>query len=278
MVYDRSVFDPKYPVFGLFFRRYAPFKKFGGINPTPWGTGVLGNFAGDNRGPLTSLKVSSRTYGCVMFNRFGVGYSFAGSSGTHFHPALFWDTITATAKTKFTLVRSTLTGPDLFGFKASTAASNPLVKPSPDINTFVDVTVNFAVPQRLTIRAQAFGDYFPNLEVFLLCFRSARTALLIDGRTPLGPDAGPFSLPGTGEYHDLGYFSGALALDQKGELAANTISFGIIIAFVENRDFSSLNRVVAGIPNRCLPWEHGVPELQPSGEAGAAGERLYPTP
>ncbi len=56
------------------------------------------------------------------------------------------------------------------------------------------------------------------------------------------------------------------------------ISFGIIIAFVENRDFSSLNRVVAGIPNRCLPWEHGVPELQPSGEAGAAGERLYPTP
>jgi len=219
--YDRSKLDPNYPVFGLFFRRYAPFKEFGGITPPPYTT-IWGNFAGDNRGPSTSLKVTSRTYGCVMFNRFGVGYSYAGADKTHFHPAIFYDTITGQADTDFTLVKSTLTGTNLFGFKASTAASNPLVKPSPDINTFVDVTVNFAVPQRLTIQLQAFGDYFPNLEVFLLCYRSARSALLIDGRTPLGPDAGPFSLPGTGEYHSLGYFSGHLALDQKGELASNT--------------------------------------------------------
>ena len=72
--------------------------------------------------------------------------------------------------------------------------------------------------------------------------------------------------------------SNALA-DHAGNIVESSpISFGIIIAFVENRDFSSLNRVVAGIPSRCLPWEHGVPEPQPSGEAGAAGERLYPNP
>lgn len=217
--YDRNTFDRKYPVFGLYFRRYAPFKEFGGITPY---TFVAGNFAGDNRGPSTSLKATSRTYGCVMFNRFGVGYSFAGSSGTHFHPALFYDTISATAKTKLTFVQSTLNGPDLFGFKASSAGSNPLVKPSPDINSFVHVRIGFGVANRMTVNGEAFGDTFPNLEIFVVCYRSARTALLYDGRTTLGPDEGPFGLFGAHESHRLGTFSAALALDRKGELSTNT--------------------------------------------------------
>lgn len=204
----------------MHFRRYAPFEKFGRINPYTGFTG-LGYFAGDNRGPSTSLQVSSRTYGGVMFNRLGIVYNIAGSSGTHFHPAI-GDEIIGISKVS-SVVSHTLDGPELFGFKANTAGNNPLVKPSPDINTFVDVVIDFRTPNSLMITGGAYGDSFPNLEVFLLCYRSSRTAMLVDGRTSGGANTGPATkLYGASEFNLLGKILASLTLDQKGELASNS--------------------------------------------------------
>ncbi|HJZ76174.1 MAG TPA: hypothetical protein VKE51_30775 [Vicinamibacterales bacterium] len=215
--------DPKYPVFGFYFRRYAPWALFGGVNPY---TNVFGNFEGDNRKTSTSLKVTARTYGCVMFNRAEIVHWFAGSDFTRFHPTL-GAVITGLAKGDHTMVRSRLAGPDIFGFSASTAAHNPLVKPSPDINTFVDVTIDFGTPATLAIRGAVFGDVFPNLEVFLVCYRSARTALLVDGQAPTamlgGTNVGPvLALPGAGKDQSLGKINAHLMLDERGTLANNS--------------------------------------------------------
>lgn len=222
---DLKKFDSKrlarYPAFGLYFRRYAPFAKFGRANPYTLGFG--GYFAGDNRGVSTSINVTSRTYGFVMFNRDGVGYMYASSSGTHFHPTI-GDVIVGQSKTNYTIVRDTVNGPDIFGFKASTAGNNPLIKPSPDINTFISVIISFSTPNKLRITGEVFGDNFPNLEVFLLCYRSSRTALLLDGQTTGGPNSGPGTrLYGAHESFSLGKFSAALNLDEKGELSTNSI-------------------------------------------------------
>jgi hypothetical protein len=208
----------KDPGFALYFRRYAPFKTFGRANPL---TAGFGTFAGDNRGVSTSLKATSRTYGFVMFNRDGLVHSFASSSGTHFHPAI-GAVIVSTAKVRHTAVRTTLAGPSLFGFRASTAANVPLIPGSPDINTFVECTVNYGVRDQLRIAGETFGDNFPNLEVFLVCFASARTALLLDGQTSGGPHSGPATrLFGSKEFFSLAKFSANLSLNQKGELASD---------------------------------------------------------
>ena len=118
-----GMFDPRYPVYILFFRRYAPFARFGRANPLTVG---FGYFEGDDRDASTEMDVTSRTYAAVFFNRFGPVYDFAGSSGTAFHPAI-GSVITGMAKVSHAIVRSTLTGPDLFGFEANSAGGNPLV-------------------------------------------------------------------------------------------------------------------------------------------------------
>src|SRR5437879_2910453 len=106
----------KYPTYGLYFRRYAPFGKFGGGNPPNWARSE-----GDKRTTAsTSLKVTARTYGCVMFNEYGIVYRFAGTTGTLTY-TVFWGDIVVYSKVSMTVVRSTLTGPSLFGFSASTA-------------------------------------------------------------------------------------------------------------------------------------------------------------
>jgi hypothetical protein len=207
----------KYPTFGLYFRRYAPFDTFG-ANPLGMGQ----RFEGDKRtAASTSLKASSRTYGIVMFNRNGIVYQISGSSGTEIHP-LLWGDIVGMAKVAMTVVRTTLAGPSLFEFTASTAGANPLVPKSPDIDTIVKARVDFGTPGLLRLDGEAFGDNFPNLEVFLLCYRSTHTALLIDGRTTGGRDTGPYTrLFGSHSGHSLGRFSVSLGLNQKGELASD---------------------------------------------------------
>jgi hypothetical protein len=207
----------KYPTFGLYFRRYAPFDTFG-ANIIALGQ----RFEGDKRrAASTSLKATSRTYGCVMFNMYGIVYRMAGSSGTRFHPLLFRE-IVGMAKVSMTVVRSNLAGPGLFEFTASTAGSNPLVPKSPDIDTIIKARVDFGKPRVLRLDGEVFGDNFPNLEVFLVCYRSAHTALLIDGRTTGGRDTGPYTrLLGSHSGHSLGRFSVALALNETGELASN---------------------------------------------------------
>ncbi len=215
-----TMFDPGFPVFGLYFRRYAPFARFGRANPYSLG---FGTFSGDNRSVSTSLNVTSRTYGVVMFNRFGIGHTFANADRTHFHPTI-GSVVVGTSKVSKTVVRTTLQGPDQFGFRASTAGNNPLIKPSPDINTFVDAEFDFGTPTKLKIRGEVFGDNFPNLEVFLLCYRSSHTALLLDGRTSGSASAGPATrLLTSHEWFSLGKFSSELSLDKNGELSLNSM-------------------------------------------------------
>jgi hypothetical protein len=207
----------KYPTYALVCRRYAPFETFGVAFPLG-----AGRFEGDNRGPSTSLKVSSRIYQVVMFNRYGLVYDYSGSSGTRYD-SWFWGEAIKYAKISNTVVRSNLAGPDLFGFEASTAGANPLVPLSPDINTFLQGRIDFGLASKLRIQCEVFGDNFPNLEVFLISARSsAYTALLIDGRTTGGRNFGPqVRLWGESRNHRLAGCFSIIDLNQDGSFTGN---------------------------------------------------------
>jgi len=179
-------------------------------------------FEGDHRSTAsTSVKATSRTYGCVIFSQDGIVNKFAGSSGTHID-LFIWGGVDRTADVSQTVVRSTLAGPLLFSFSASTAGANPLVPKSPDIDTFVNVRVDYGHSNSLVLTGEVFGDNFPNLEVFLLDYQSQHTALLIDGRTTGGRDTGPTRLIGTHSDHPLGRFFVELPLTSEGLLAGDS--------------------------------------------------------
>jgi len=207
-----GMFDPRYPVYILFFRRYAPFARFGRFNPLTVG---FGYFEGDDRGPSTNISATSRTYAAVFFNRFGPVYDYAGSSGTEFHPAI-GSVIKGMAKVNLAVVRSTLAGPDLFGFEAHSEGGNPLVPKSPDIDTFVSARIDFGRPNKLVISGNVRGDSFPSLEVFVLD-PAQRGALLVDGRATAGRSTGPMlHLMRSGVNNQLATFTVSLDLNQKG--------------------------------------------------------------
>ena len=177
------------PTFGLHFRRYAPFKTFG-----------IPSFKGDIRKTAsTSLRATSRTHGLVLFNQVDILNQVVKSSGTHDANVLltFLDR-SAMASVSISAKRSNLEGPGLIGFTAKTAGSNPLIPGSPDINTRVKITVDWGSGEMLRINGTVAGDDFPNLEVFIHCYGSGKSVLLVDGRTDRGGRTGPFSLPGTG--------------------------------------------------------------------------------
>ena len=99
------------PGFGLSFRRYAPFEEFGF------------GFEGDHRSEAsTSFGDTSRTYGCVLFNQFGIINQFANTSGTHRDTVLFGK-IVGLAKVAMTVVRNATIGPGLEA--ASTQGIDP---------------------------------------------------------------------------------------------------------------------------------------------------------
>lgn len=167
--------DQKYPTYGLYFRRYAPFDTFG-----------IPSFEGDRRtGASTSLKATSRTYGCVMFNQFEIVNGFVGTSGTHYHSSIFGE-IVGSSKVSGTRARTRLAGPGLIEFEASSAGGNPLIPGAPDIDTYLIARFDFGFgsPPLMRISGEVFGDNFPNLEVFLVCYRTANTALLTAARPP----------------------------------------------------------------------------------------------
>jgi len=112
--------EQKLPTYGLYFRRYAPFETFG-----------VPSFAGDKRtSASTSLKATSRTYGCVMFNQFEIVNGFTGTSGTHYHSTI-WGDIVGFSKVSGTRSRTRLAGPGLIEFEASSAGGNPLIPGAP---------------------------------------------------------------------------------------------------------------------------------------------------
>jgi hypothetical protein len=215
------------PVFLFWFRRYAPFDKFGGA------TGF--EFEGDHReGPSTSPSATSRTYACLFVNRSEVLYGFSGSSGTRFLGYSAWtggllgirmmmevinkDTKGAFAYADVSLDVAEHNASNYVSFTASTAGANPLVPGSPDIDTIVKASFFFNHPKTLVVQGEVFGDNFPNLEIFL----SSRSLswLLLDFRTTGWQDTGPITrLLGSHDDQSLGKFSASLPLNDKGELA-----------------------------------------------------------
>jgi len=111
-------------------------------------------------------------------------------------------------------------------FSAATAGANPLVPKSPDIDTKVHCRFDFRTSREMKVDVGAFGDTFPNLEVFIICYRSNHTALLIDGRTTGGRNTGPVTrLAGRGAQRYLGRSERPLKLNEQGLLDINSTTF-----------------------------------------------------
>ncbi len=186
--------------FRLYFRRYAPFETFG-----------IPSFKGDTRkAASTSLQATSRTSGVILFNQFGILNKVGSSSGSHLS---FLDR-QAMGSVSISAVRSTEAGPNLLSFTAQTAGSNPLISGSPDIDTKVELRVDWGSGKSMRVSGKVVGDDFPNLEVFIYCEQSGKSALLVDGRTERGARTGPFSLFGVGGY--LCTFSTTIPLNDQG--------------------------------------------------------------
>lgn len=198
------------PQFTLHFRRYAPFETFG-----------IPSFKGDTRKVAsTSLGETSRTHGLVLFNQSGILNQAGSSSGTHDANILLKSlNRSAISSVSIRAIRSNLAGPGLLGFTAETAGSNPLIPGSPDIDTRVEIKVDWGPGNMMRITGKVAGDDFPNLEVFMICHGSKKSVLLVDGRTDRGRRLGPFSLPGSGGY--LCSFNAVIPLNNQGYFIQN---------------------------------------------------------
>lgn len=196
--------------FAFVFRRYAPFATFG-----------LG-FEGDNRsGPSISLSATARTIGCVPFEPGSVGLLAASSSGSEYAGGggmLRHFLGRHTSKVRGSVVVRVQTSSRL-AFTAQTAGANPMLPKAPDIDTFVDVEIDF-VGNSLRFRGTLRGDDFPNAEVFVLDAKGTG-CLLFDGRTTGGQDTGPMTrLAGDHSSQRLGAFSSVVGLARDGNFLA----------------------------------------------------------
>ncbi|MBM3623548.1 MAG: hypothetical protein FJX20_23000 [Alphaproteobacteria bacterium] len=201
--------DERIP-YGLWFRRYAPFTTFGDIG--------VGTFEGDTRTQASgSISDTSRTYGCVYFDSSRAVRAIGGSSGTILF-GTFGGSIHGMADVK-TVFRRILSKSGAIEFSASTEGGNPLVPGAPEIDTMVTAKIDFSTANRMTISGEVHGDNFPNLEVFVHCYRSRTSAILVDGRTTGGRDSGPGTrLFGSHATHRIAKFDAALSLDGSGRL------------------------------------------------------------
>jgi len=118
-----------------------------------------------------------------------------------------------------TVFRRILSKSGAIEFSASTEGGNPLVPGAPEIDTMVTAKIDFSTANRMTISGEVHGDNFPNLEVFVHCYRSRTSAILVDGRTTGGRDSGPGTrLFGSHATHRIAKFDAALSLDGSGRL------------------------------------------------------------
>lgn len=159
----------------LWVRRYAPFDTFGG------------GFGGDReRSASTSEYDTARTIGRVTFGSAGVGKGVGGSSGTD-HAFWPFDRVHADVGAEVTVQTRTIT---TLRFILHTTGSNPLVPlVSPDIDTYVHITVNMSKSQ-LTLKGEVKGDNFPNAEVFVTDSKGG-AVLLSSFETDGGQTTGP---------------------------------------------------------------------------------------
>ena len=167
-------------LFGLILRSYAPFHRFGGV------------YKGDDRGPTTAPKVTSRVKTWVTFDPVtgSVGKPSAKSDASHFAIGPSW-TATGIPIGRLSGVRSWKNG---VYFQLHASGSNPLFPGAPPIDVHVGITASI-VPGRLDISASLTGDGFPNAELMLQDVAGNRR-MIFTFETTGGPDTGPLRLMG----------------------------------------------------------------------------------
>lgn len=189
-------------VLRLYFRRFAPFKSFGG------------GFEGDDRGHSTSLGKTSRTSAHVAFAKGGVVSADGHSSGTEW-VAGGKKVGKVTVKTGFKFASG-----GVVGFTASSAGSNPLVPGAPDIDTYISCVAVFRSGE-LAISGRVNGDGFPHAEVFVRDWKGT-AHMLMEYSTGSGW-AGPFHrLFGANRDNLIGRFDAKIALNGDGSLGKLT--------------------------------------------------------
>lgn len=196
-------------IYGLFFRRYAPFATFGG------------GFEGDNRSEATtSLTATARTIGSLNIAPGNVSDISAATSGTTFaglgaqiqqllgkHSSKVTSSVSVSTRTV-----------DCLRFTAQTSGANPMVPKAPTIDTYLDMQIVFR-DQALELSGTVRGDNFPNAEVFVTD-ATGHAILIFEFASDGGQITGPMTrLAGDHSGQTLGSFSKRLVLVEGGAFA-----------------------------------------------------------
>ena len=196
-------------IYGLIFRRYAPFETFGG------------GFEGDARTRAsTSLTATARTIGALNFAPGNVGNMAGGSSGTTY--AGLGAQVQQLLGKHFSKVMAAVSvetrSIDCLRFTAETAGANPMIPAAPDIDTCLDVQIVFR-DRALDITGTMRGDDFPNAEVFVTD-AAGHAVLVFDFETSGGQTTGPMlRLAGDHRAQVLGQFTRRIPLMPSGAFA-----------------------------------------------------------
>jgi hypothetical protein len=199
----------------LVFRRYAPFKSFGG------------GFEGDDRpSPSLGLDATARTIGVVVFSVGCVGSATGLSSGTAFvglgsSVQRFSAAIARSLGRSHSKISASVTvataNLERVSFVAQTAGANPMVPlVAPDIDTFVDFQAVFR-SSTVEFFGKVRGDSFPNAEI-IVYDQCLTPALIFYFRTTGGRNTGPITrLMGSGKNNTIGSFRTLVDVDDHGQ-------------------------------------------------------------
>lgn len=196
-------------IYGLFFRRYAPFATFGG------------GFEGDDRSnSSTSLTATARTIGSLMFAPGNVSDVSGASSGTAFSglgakvQRLLGNHLSKVTASVAVSTRSL----DCLRFVAETSGANPMIPAAPAIDTYLDMEITFR-GQAIVLSGTLRGDDFPNAEVFVTD-ATGQAVLVFEFATDGGQTTGPMTrLAGDHSGQVLGTFSKRIPLLKGGAFA-----------------------------------------------------------
>ncbi len=179
----------------IYMRSFAPWALFGPEPPIC----PANCFYGDNRLFSTSLSATARITGILSFWMPGVlGRRYAFSDPSR-------DTNGNTLTARPTISAGPASSASGYKLHMEFAGSNPLVTPSPDINTKLDFTPVFS-SQQICYSGHLYGDAFPNAEVFAVG-SGGRATMLLTFATSGDPNTGPLIyLPGNNN-RDMGSFS-----------------------------------------------------------------------
>ena len=193
----------------LYVRNFAPWSAFG-PDPYAFTDGfipvtnpcLIDCFVGDNRDFTTSTGegVTSRINGTVQFLSPGA-VPVTSNAYANLTTAVYRTTGLNTGTAKPT-ISTTFVGNG--SAHLHLAGSNPLVVPSPDIDTDLDVVLTEQSGQ-VCYSGHLYGDAFPNTEVFVINSKGQRTTIL-NFATTFDRNLGPDLLLGNNN-RDMGSFS-----------------------------------------------------------------------